>query len=117
MTWTSALNFGGFLLAAAGSCTAMWGVFKQANGYYTFKPEVWKFAQVVFSVCKVFVFQGRRQGLKLLALTVNNKRVENRAQSLIGFFAVFAGFLLQLAGATLLYAATLADDAARATQH
>lgn len=109
MTLSSVLNLAGLLLIAVGSCTAMWGIFKQANGYYSFKPEVWKFAQVVLSIGKTFLLHGSQDASKLLALNLNSTRVEDRRQSLLGFFAVFAGFLLQLAGAIALYIATLTD--------
>ena len=109
MKLTSILNLGGFLLAALGSCTAMWGIFKQANGYYTFKATVWNFAQVVFSIFKTFLLNGKADAFELLDSHLNTNREEDRKQSLLGFFAVFAGFVLQLAGAALLYLATLAD--------
>jgi len=114
---TSVLNLVGFILVAVGSCTAMWGIFKQANGYYTFKATVWTFAQVIFSLCKVFVTQGPTEASKMFGYNLNNTRVENRAQSLLGFFAVFTGFVLQLAGATVLYIATLTDAAEKAHPH
>jgi uncharacterized membrane protein len=105
-----ALNLAGFFLAVLGSCIAMWGVFKQANEYHSDKSKVRLFLRSIFGICREFVVHGKGRASDLITQTVNKKRAEDRVQSLIGLYAVFLGFLLQVAGSALLFLAFLAGQ-------
>jgi hypothetical protein len=100
------LNIAGFVSTAIGGILGMFGVFKQANGYYPFKiGELLKHMAYVMAVLPFSTKSANAEVHTAAHLAANNP--EDRAASLIGIYFVFFGFLGQLLGGALLLIAAL----------
>jgi hypothetical protein len=107
------LNLLAFAFTVLGSGLGVWGALKQANAYYPFRPV--EFANHLRLVLVKRVRKGKAEALQEIhtAAHLGEKRGENRALSLVGLYLVFCGFFLNLLGAALAFAATLAEKPAR----
>lgn len=113
MTTADVLNMCGIAVTGAGSTVAMVGVYYQMNGYFAIKPSN-IFGQFLI-VFRKLLKEGRSEALKQLNVDakLGEAKSENRGKSLIGFYLVLAGFLLQMAGSALLIGALVAGSAAK----
>jgi hypothetical protein len=102
------LSIAGIVVTGAGSTIAMAGVCFQVNGYFAFKAR--DFSGQLFRVLRAWLFKGgdsaRRQ--LVVAAKLAEERGEDRVRSLIGFYCVLLGFLFQMLGSALLFAALFA---------
>jgi hypothetical protein len=103
------LNICGFALSVSGSCLAMWGILQQVNGYLAFKAQVRTFVESAYRIGRKFLLEGRQEAYRQMSASVNEQRAEDRGMSMLGFYAIFVGFLLQLGASGLLFAAALID--------
>lgn len=106
MTIVDTLNTAGFVVTGIGGVIGMIGAIKQANGYYPFKAS----QLLKHIVCVVANYFFRRRtviGWVNSAAKLTENRKEDKANSLIGIYFIFIGFLFQMAGATLLFSASL----------
>jgi hypothetical protein len=113
MTAADGLNVAGFIIAGVGGGLGMFGVFKQTNAYFPFRPG--QFLEHLFRVGRAYILEGRSEALKQVhaAAKLGEEKVEDRNQSLIGLYLVFCGFSLQLLGSVLLLIAALLGGDAR----
>jgi hypothetical protein len=84
----------------------MIGIFKQTNAYYAFRKT-----DLVVHMFQIAVkWLTAKQAFKEVSIAAKlaERKGEDRAQSLAGLYLVFFGFLLQLAGAGLLFAGVFA---------
>lgn len=108
MTLTDTLNVLGIVVTGAGSTIAMVGVYYQMNGYFAIKPRN------IFGQLWTVVKKLRREGADAALAQLNldaklgEAKSENRGKSLIGFYLVLFGFLLQMIGSALLLYALFA---------
>jgi len=111
MTLADKLNIAGIVATGVGSTVAMAGVYLQMNGYFAIKTRD-IFGQLIQIMC-IFLSQGKARALEQLNVDakLGQGRAENRGKSLLGFYCVLVGFLLQMLGSGLLFGALFADGA------
>ena len=102
MTLSDGMNFWGISVSCAGSAVAMCGAYLQVNGYFAIKT-----LEIPKLVLQVLCELPKGQALALLRIhaTLGEVKKEDRGKSLLGFFLVLAGFLLQTIGAGLMVTA------------
>jgi hypothetical protein len=100
MTVSSVLSIAGFGVAAFGSSLGMWGIFKQANGYFGFQSTFPQFVENLARLLRTLLRRGWSDVSRQISIDneFSELRPENRVTSVMGFYAVFLGFLLQLVG-------------------
>jgi uncharacterized membrane protein len=106
MTLADKLNLWGIAVTFAGSAVAMCGAYLQVNGYFAIKT--WEIPIQIVQVLSA-VPQGRALELLRDYAKLGEVRKEDRAKSLLGFFLVLLGFLLQTIGAALMATALFAN--------
>lgn len=80
------------IIAGVGGGLGMFGVFKQTNAYFPFRPG--QFLEHLFRVGRAHILKGRSEAAKQVhaAAQLGEGRGEDRNQSLIGLYWVFCGF-------------------------
>jgi hypothetical protein len=109
MTLTDRLTIAGIVVTGAGSAVAMVGVYLQMNGYFDFETR--DFFEQIYRVVRRLLLKGpsaARAEINVVARLAAPSE-EDRGKSLIGFYCVFFGFLLQMLGSVLLVAALFAN--------
>jgi len=114
VTAADKLTIAGIVVTGVGSAVAMVGVYLQMNGYFAFKAR--DFFEQIFRVVRKLLLKGPSAARKQVdvAAQLAEWGGEDRGKSLIGFYCVFLGFLLQMLGSVLLVAALFADGESRA---
>jgi len=108
MSIADLLNAVGLGATGVGSVLGMAGILKQTNAYYPFRP--WQLVGHMFEVAVRCLFTRSAFGEVSAAAKLTAKREEDRAKSLVGLYFVFFGFVLQLFGASLLFAGVFATS-------
>jgi hypothetical protein len=108
MTVGDKFNIVGIVLTGLGSTIAMVGIYKQTNGYFAFKSS--DFFNQAFRILWKFVGKGRSAAIKQLqvAAALGKAKGEDRTKTLIGFYFVLFGFMLQMLGSACLLLALFA---------
>ncbi len=104
MTLADGLNLSGIIVTFAGSAVAMCGAYCQVNGFFAIKTiEIPK--QILQLLCELF--KGTAMDQLQIYAALGGAKTEDRGKSLLGFFLVLSGFLMQTVGAGLMAAALL----------
>jgi len=103
------LNLSGIIVTFAGSAIAMCGAYLQVNGFFAIKTrEIPR--QIILVLGKIR--EGKAMELLRIYATLGEAKREDRGKSLLGFFLVLLGFLLQTVGAGIMALALFAGGAA-----
>ena len=104
MTSADCLNIVGIATTGLGSTVAMVGVYLQMNGYFAIRSrDVGRKGKAA-----------ARQELDV-AVKLGQAKGEDRVKSLIGFYFLLVGFLLQMVGSAFLIWALFANGQSTAT--
>jgi hypothetical protein len=109
MTPVDKLTIAGIAVTGVGSAVATVGVYLQMNGYFAFKAR--DFFEQILRIVRKLLLKGPSAARKQIdvAAQLAERSGEDRGKSLIGFYCVFLGFLLQMLGSALLIAALFAN--------
>jgi len=115
MTSADYLNIVGIATTGLGSTVAMVGVYLQMNGYFAIRSRdvLWQFLKILWKTGR----KGKaaaRQELDV-AVKLGQAKGEDRVKSLIGFYFLLVGFLLQMVGSAFLIWALFANGQSTAT--
>ena len=99
-------------MTVAGSSLGVWGALLQANAYYPFKIR--NLPGHLWLVLSDLATKGQAAALRQIdvAAKLGEGRGEQRTKSLLGLYLVLCGFLLNLVGAAVALAGTLAGSTA-----
>ena len=111
MTTTDALNLWGISVSCAGSAVAMCGAYLQVNGYFAIKTK-----EIPRQIVQVLCELPKGKALQLLRIyaALGGMKKEDRGKSLLGFFLVLVGFLLQTLGAGLMILSLISNTSVNA---
>jgi len=111
MTAADKLNAAGIVITGLGSTLAMFGIYQQANGYFAFRSR--EFFEQIYRIVRTLVAAGPKAARNQVdvAAALGKARGEDPGKSLIGFYSVLMGFVLQMTGSALMFAALFANNA------
>jgi len=99
MTTRGLIQILGPVTTFIGVAISIWGTYLLTRWYHTFRPK--DFLQVVFSAAFLVLTGRKEKALRFTRTTAKFGRLnrEKRAESLIGIYLLFVGFILQAIGA------------------